>query len=207
MLVTLGIPEHALRFTLQGRCRKSLASDCRLPRGQEGYMARKGTVCSSSLLLSTFLADGVFHVSRHVAQFASQLLFFFVFFFSPQEIIKMNLYVSSQIDRRSRNADFSQLTPQFPAYQTPRSRQYRAVSFTSTPLVPWLTSKCRQWLPTDAHLVDSSGFLSITFSIQDSNGFRCEELSVWTGGRGLLLFVLVLLVVGLPSWLSWYQEL
>lgn len=170
-------------------------------------MARKATVCSSSLLLSTFLADGIFNVLRHVAQFASQLLFFFVFFFSPQEITKMNLYVSSQTDRRSRKADFSQLTPQFPAYQTPRSRQYRSVSFTSTPLVPWLTSKCRQWLPTDAHLVESSGFLAITFCIQDSNGFRCEELSVWTGGRGLLLFVLVLLVVGLPSWLSWYREL
>lgn len=136
-------------------------------------MARKATVCSSSLLLSTLLADGIFNVLRHVAQFASQLLFFFVFFFSPQEITKMNFLLLS-------------------------FRRIRPLALVNTD---------PQRLPTDAHLVESSGFLAITFCIQDSNGFRCEELSVWTGGRGLLLFVLVLLVVGLPSWLSWYREL
>jgi hypothetical protein len=35
-------------------------------------------------------------------------------------------------------------------------------------------------------------------------GFGVEELSVWIGHHGLLLFVLVLLELGLPSWLSWF---
>lgn len=181
------------------------------PDFRKGYLARKATACSPSSWLSTFLTDDVSDDSRQVAQSASQLFFFFFLLLFTNNHI-MGLYVSSQLDHRSRNADLSQLTPQFPAYQTPRPDHCRSASFTSISSVYRLTSKCRQWLPTKAHLVESSGLVVITFSIQESNGFRRGGIvgvdwTSWTtavcvstvGARFTILAVLVRVELNLQN--------
>ena len=93
-------------------------------------------------------------------------------------------------------------TLQFPAHQTPHHGHCRSASHSPVPPVRRLTSNRRQWLPIPARFMESNGLVAVTFSMQDRHGFRYEELTVRIADHGLLLFLLVLLVLALPSWLS-----